>query len=172
MDGSWLQNAFVASKDTGAIYLFTCWDVMEQWRAAASSSGYRVRSMIVWDKMVHGLADLETCWAPQHEMILFAAKGRHVLRRSRPKDVIRKPRLPPDMLLHPYQKPDSVVSALMAASVDDGCLVVDPFMGSGTTLVAAKEWSCRAIGIEIDERYCEIAARRLSQGVFAFGDPL
>jgi DNA modification methylase len=43
--------------------------------------------------------------------------------------------------------------------------VIDPFMGTGTTLLAAKENSMHAIGIEIEERYCEIAARRCSQGV-------
>ncbi len=66
---------------------------------------------------------------------------------------------------HRTQKPLSLVKQLAALFTSPGDLVLDPFMGSGTTLRAAKDTGCRAIGIEINERYCEIAANRLRQSV-------
>jgi hypothetical protein len=65
--------------------------------------------------------------------------------------------------LHPNEKPIGVMRRLLQV-VDEG-VVLDPFMGSGTTLVAAKSLGRHSIGIEIEERYCEIAARRCSQEV-------
>lgn len=67
---------------------------------------------------------------------------------------------------HRNQKPVSLL--LRALRWLPGGAVVDPFMGSGTTLVAAKRMGMPAIGIEIEERYCEIAAKRLAQGVLEF----
>jgi site-specific DNA-methyltransferase (adenine-specific) len=69
---------------------------------------------------------------------------------------------------HPTAKPMWLMQRLILASSEPGNTVLDPFMGSGTTLRAAKDLRRRAIGIEIEERYCEIAARRLEQEVLDF----
>ena len=69
---------------------------------------------------------------------------------------------------HPTQKPQAIMRwCIEMASSDTSLTVFDPYAGSGTTLVAAKGMGRQAIGIEIEERYCEIAAKRLSQEVLA-----
>lgn len=68
--------------------------------------------------------------------------------------------------VHPTQKPLEIVEPLVAYACPPGGLVLDPFAGSGTTLLAAKRLGRRAIGVEAREDYCEAAVARLSQGVF------
>lgn len=69
---------------------------------------------------------------------------------------------------HPNEKPVKLMAYLLASYSNTGQTILDPFMGSGTTLRAAKDLERKAVGIEIEERYCEIAANRLSQEVLTF----
>lgn len=70
-----------------------------------------------------------------------------------------------DPRLHTTQKPLDLMRALVEQFTDQGDLILDPFMGSGTTLRAAKDLGRRAIGIELNRDYCDIAIQRMAQGV-------
>lgn len=113
---------------------------------------------LVWDKGDWpGMGDLALPWGPSTEEIYVLGAGFIGKRRG---SVIRTNRIVGDSL-HPNEKPVGLLIRLLAHCPYG--VIADPFMGSGTTLVAAKQLGRRAIGVEIEERYCEIAANRLRQ---------
>lgn len=127
------------------------------------------RMTLVWDKgMSAGMGDLSTAWRPNWELIFVVGSG-FVGRRD--SGVISvHPNISRVSMgrCHPHMKPVGLLRDLVGKCAPLA-EIVDPFMGSGTTLRAAKDLGRKAIGIELEERYCEIAAKRLAQEVFDFG---
>ncbi len=82
-------------------------------------------------------------------------------------DVSRVHRQMAEGVGHPSQKPEELIRRMVRFFTMPTDTILDPFMGSGTTLRAAKDLGRKAIGIEIEERYCEIAAKRMAQTVMA-----
>lgn len=133
------------------------------------------KAELIWDKGNSTAGSYSSPWCPQHEYIQFFvrhksdAKNGHGLlaARLRRGTIIRVPRVSSG-LLHPAEKPISLLRELIEMSSRFNETVLDCFSGSGSTLIAALIESRRAIGIEIEEKYCEIAAKRLSQEVLKF----
>ncbi len=136
---------------------------------------------LIWDKGKFSAGDLSNPWGSAHEPIQFGTwhsaesmKQRGGLTaRLRRGSVLHVPKQNNGRgaLTHPTEKPVLLLRQLIECSSLMGEVVFDPFMGSGTTLQAARYLGRKAIGIEIEERYCEIAAKRLVQGVLDFGVP-
>lgn len=78
------------------------------------------------------------------------------------------PRWRKEPVCHPNQKPVALMIWVIERYTEPDSSIVDAYMGAGATLIAAKELGRKAIGIEIEEKYCEIAAKRLAQGVMEF----
>ena len=114
------------------------------------------RCWLVWNKPERGftLAEAELAWTNADALTRVCDCPRRDSEKA-----------------HPTQKPLKLIHwCLLQSWSIDSRSILDPFMGSGTTLRAAKDLGRKAIGIEIEEKYCEIAAKRLSQEVFTFNE--
>ena len=161
IDTSFIPKIERVTKPNSGLYVFTRWDVYPEWLEAIKASEFEVKNCIVWDKKIHGMGDLYESYAPQHEFIIYATKGNVELNGKRPTDIIREQRVSPEDLEHPTEKPVSLISKLIKNSSDKGDLVLDPFAGSGSTLVAAEKWDRNYIGIEIAEKFVELSKKRM-----------
>lgn len=146
--------------DGGSALVFIDWRNWGNLVGAVESSGLRVNNMVVWDKRSIGMGN---GFRNQHELILYASKGTPRVVSHAVPNVLAYRRAENDE--HQSPKPVDLMGRLLSVVAAPGDLVLDPFMGSGSTLVAAKSAGIRSIGIEIEERYCETAANRCSQEV-------
>lgn len=124
------------------------------------------KKSIVWGGHLYSLP-ISRCWIVWEKQNKLQSMGACELAWTnidKPIKMITELSNPDGKRAHPTQKPLSVMKFCIV-SVDENQLILDPFMGSGTTLRAAKDLQRKAIGIEIEEKYCEIAAKRLSQEV-------
>jgi hypothetical protein len=121
------------------------------------------RSVLVWDKGAHvgGGGDTATCWKRDFELI--GVRRNAPLNGGRDSAIVRYMGYFGSPSGHPAEKPIELMRYLAGKLTPQSATILDPFMGSGTTLRAAKDLGRKAIGIEIEERYCEIAANRMSQ---------
>lgn len=166
-----LARSIAGDKDTGARDL-----ALELWggRPALIFGTWRrerpkdTRQLLIWDtKGALGMGDLSVPWKPAHQEIYVLGSG---FRGKRTSDVLVHAPVQATAKngrVHPHQKPVALMHELISKCPDG--VIADPFAGSGSTLRAAKDLGRQAVGVELEERYCEIIANRLAQGVLPLG---
>lgn len=145
-------------KDDTHIYCFCSWHHIDKFKIAFEKY-FTLKNIIVWEKNNTSMGDLEGSYAPKHEFILFGHKGRRLRNGKRLPDVIQAKRT--GNKFHPTQKPVDLLEIFIKQSTNANDLVLDPFMGSGSTGVACMNTNRRFIGIELNEKYFNITKERL-----------
>jgi DNA modification methylase len=162
---SWRNSSIANDADTSARdWVIDTWGerpalVFGSWKRPRPA---RARALLIWDKGGHaGMGDLSLPWKPNFEEIYVLGTG---FLGSRDSGVLSGHHVPANETagrVHPHEKPHSLMCSLITKCPRG--VIADPFAGSGTTLRAAKDEGRKAIGVELDERYCEVIAKRLSQ---------
>lgn len=164
---AWLLRSMMAETrrlllPNRSAFVFTDWRMIPIMAPAIESSGLRYRNMLVWDK---GNAGLGVGFKPAHELIMEFANGSTEYQVLDGQNVLRFARLSASAKTHRAEKPVSLVAEIIRVATPLGGAILDPFLGSGSSLFAARKWGRRAVGIDVSEACCEIAATRLAQEV-------
>jgi site-specific DNA-methyltransferase (adenine-specific) len=169
----WYAMAHERLSPAGAMWTFCNWRSLPVVMRAASDTGWPIASCLVWHKDWIGPGGTVGL-RPAYELVaLLPCESYGVVDRGLP-DVWTQKWASHKPSGHPAEKPVPLLSRLIRAgsTTKDDFLVLDPFLGSGSTLRAAKDLGLHAIGIEAEERYCEMAARRCAQDVLDLGGAL
>jgi site-specific DNA-methyltransferase (adenine-specific) len=172
----WLRNARRVLKPDGTLWVTGTHHIIFSLGFALQSLGFRVINSVVWQKPDPPPNVLHTAFTHAHETLIWASKGKRarytfnygLINGRNPASQVSSvwpiPAVPKREKLHGYhptQKPLRLVRRALLASTSEGDLVFDPFTGSGTTAVATKELGRFFVGAELEEEFCELAARRI-----------
>lgn len=152
--------AITKLKPTGAMFIFTRWDVQQAFIDEIKNNGGRVKSVLIWDKGTHAMGDLRAAFGSRYESCLFIPGAEFRFPGKRPPDIVAVPKVPAAKLVHPNEKPVALIEKLILDTTRTGATVCDLFMGSGTTAVAAIRSGRNYIGFELDPKYHAIAQQR------------
>jgi len=153
-------------KQSGALYLFTRWDVLPIWKDAIESAGMIIKQRVVWNKSHWKMGDLKY-YGNQLEDILFCIKSReHDLQWNKRSGNLwssSSAYLPEGQYDHPTQKPESIIRRIINNSSAAGDIVADLHCGSGTAPKVAKDMHRNYLAFEIDPATANMARKRVAE---------
>ena len=158
----YLEECHRIMKDNTAIYCFCSWHNIDFFKGEFEKH-FKLKNIIVWNKNNHGTGDLKGSYAPKHEFILYGHKGRCLNKSKRLSDVINCDKVKSKDMVHSTEKPIELLAKFIKMSTNENDVILDCFMGSGSTGVACINTNRKFIGIELDENYFNIAKQRIEE---------
>lgn len=164
-DESLIENAinecYRVLKDNTAMYMFCNSNKVDFFKLCLEKSGFKIKNMIIWVKNNWTAGDLKAQFGKQYEIIFLVNKGRCLFNGKRITDVWYFDRVSGNKQVHQNQKPVDLLEQCILKHSNENDVVLDPFMGSGSTGIACLNTNRKFIGFELDEKYFEIAKNRL-----------
>ena len=159
------QQMEAAMADDASIYVFHSDSHGLAFRKAFEEAGFYLSGCCIWKKQSLVLGRSPYQW--QHEPVLFGwkKKGKHQWYTGRKESTIWEFDKPKKNKDHPTMKPIALVSYPIMNSTMTGCLVLDPFGGSGSTLIACEQTGRICYTVELDEKFCDVIVRRYIEQV-------
>ena len=152
----WIDPAIRNSE--GWVFIWTTWKVLEQWFPVVKPFG-KLSNLVVWSKGGGGIGDLKKTFLTDHEIAFVFNRGAELCGKrigsvwSFGKDAAGD-------YEHPTQKPVALAAEAIDKTTTKACTVYDPFLGSGTTLIAAEQLGRKCYGMEISPAYCDVIVKR------------
>ena len=158
---NFIKYSYKILKNNSPFYCFASWKSECYFIEKIKQHNFNLKNQIIWVKNNWTAGDLQAQYGQQYEIILYANKGRSKFKGKRFPDVWNFDRVAGKQQLHQNQKPLKLLHFILLNHTLENDLVLDPFAGSGTTLVACEKLNRRWIGIELEEGYCKIIKERL-----------
>lgn len=153
----WLAAIRPHLQEKNSFYIFNGDTKLREFLNALYDLGYTKSAILIWlkNQFVVGRKD----YHPQHELIIYGWHGTHNFFGNKDKTALFYPK-PSKNKLHPTMKPPALLRRLIYHSTKPGDIVLDPFGGSGSTLIACEQLGRTCLMIEFDESYCETVVER------------
>ena len=120
-----------------------------------------LKQILIWDREVIGMGDLKA-YGNSYDIIYFGYNETYKeLKGTRDRDVLRFNRIDPGKNIHPTEKPTSILEYMIKKSSNEDDIILDPFAGGGSTLIASKNLNRNCIGIELEEKYVNLISDRI-----------
>ena len=172
-----IKEAYRILNDDRCIFIFCRFDNYPYFYEVVRKAGFEVKNCLICEKnkALGGLGDMEGSFLNNYEFILFATKGKKILFKDRIGRqfglISDKSISSPMQLIYPTQKPVSLIRKLICIATNEREIVLDPFIGSGTTALACKQTNRQFIGFDVSEKAVSLAINRLKQQILTNSEP-